>query len=186
MHGTAGLLHLIGVGCALMFDADNDGYKDIYVCNGIYKDETNLDFINFFANDIIQKMALTGKKKEMDDIINKIPSVPQLNKFYHNNKILLFLTTVLVWVLISPSFSNGAAYGISITTAILTFVVNNVNQEAFIYRSNANNHRQPLSEIEVEGIWTKYLCGWIEGDRLQWQRANCARTYSDARISIFH
>ena len=47
----------------LIFDADNDGLSDIYVCNGIYNDLTDQDFIDFFANDIIQKMALTGKKR---------------------------------------------------------------------------------------------------------------------------
>ncbi|MCE2822638.1 MAG: VCBS repeat-containing protein, partial [Saprospiraceae bacterium] len=30
---------------ALMFDADNDGWRDIYVCNGIYKDVVDQDFI---------------------------------------------------------------------------------------------------------------------------------------------
>jgi hypothetical protein len=29
---------------ALLFDMDNDGYKDIYVCNGIYHDLTNQIF----------------------------------------------------------------------------------------------------------------------------------------------
>ena len=48
---------------ALMFDADNDGFNDIYVCNGVNRDVTNLDFMDFFANDVIQKMVLTGKKK---------------------------------------------------------------------------------------------------------------------------
>ena len=37
---------------ALIFDADNDGLNDIYVCNGIYNDVTDQDFIDFFANDI--------------------------------------------------------------------------------------------------------------------------------------
>ena len=46
----------------LMFDMDNDGYRDIYVTNGINHDLTDLDFVDFFANEIIQKMALTGKK----------------------------------------------------------------------------------------------------------------------------
>ena len=50
----------------LMFDADNDGLNDIYVCNGIYQDVTDQDFIDFFANDVIQKMVLTGEKKEVD------------------------------------------------------------------------------------------------------------------------
>jgi hypothetical protein len=41
----------------LIFDADNDGLSDIFVCNGIYNDVTNQDFIDFFANDVIQKMV---------------------------------------------------------------------------------------------------------------------------------
>ena len=47
---------------ALIFDADFDGNQDLYVCNGIYHDVIDQDFIDFFADDIIQKMALTGKK----------------------------------------------------------------------------------------------------------------------------
>ena len=51
---------------ALMFDADNDGWRDIYVCNGIYHDLTNQDFINFFANDVMQKMAVVGQKRRFE------------------------------------------------------------------------------------------------------------------------
>ncbi|HVU83909.1 MAG TPA: VCBS repeat-containing protein, partial [Puia sp.] len=47
---------------ALMFDMDNDGYNDIYICNGVNKDVTNLDFMDFFANEVYQKMVLSGKK----------------------------------------------------------------------------------------------------------------------------
>ena len=60
----------------LMFDADNDGYTDLYVCNGINRDVTDQDFIDFFANDVIQKMVMTGKKDEVDDIVKKMPSTP--------------------------------------------------------------------------------------------------------------
>src|SRR4030095_11400107 len=45
---------------ALVFDVDLDGFKDIYVCNGIQHDVTDQDFIDFFADDIIQRMVLTG------------------------------------------------------------------------------------------------------------------------------
>jgi hypothetical protein len=55
---------------ALLFDMDNDGYKDIYVCNGIYHDLTNQDFVDFFANEFMQKMVITGKKEEIRTIIN--------------------------------------------------------------------------------------------------------------------
>ncbi len=56
---------------ALMFDADNDGLTDIYVCNGIYLDVTDQDFIDFFANDVIQRMVMTGNREEVDSVIKK-------------------------------------------------------------------------------------------------------------------
>ncbi len=94
---------------ALMFDADNDGLTDIYVCNGIYHDVTDLDFIDFFANDVIQKMVLTGKKEKVDEIIAKIPSVPVLNKAFRNEGNLKFSDAGTSWGFTKPSFSNGAA-----------------------------------------------------------------------------
>jgi hypothetical protein len=48
---------------ALMFDADNDGLADILVCNGIYRDVTDQDFIDFFANDVVNQMVINGKKE---------------------------------------------------------------------------------------------------------------------------
>src|SRR5205823_5867952 len=74
----------------LIFDADNDGLSDIFVCNGIYKDVTDQDFIDFFANDVIQKMVLTGQKEEVDDIINRIPSHAISNRAFKNNGNLKF------------------------------------------------------------------------------------------------
>ena len=35
---------------ALIFDMDNDGLKDIFVANGIYKELLNQDYINFASN----------------------------------------------------------------------------------------------------------------------------------------
>ncbi len=56
---------------ALIFDMDNDGLKDIYVCNGIYHDLTNQDFMDFFANEIIQKMVVRVKKKKFKRLLIK-------------------------------------------------------------------------------------------------------------------
>jgi hypothetical protein len=70
---------------ALMFDMDNDGWNDIYVCNGVNRDVTNLDFMNFFADETYHKMVLNGKKKEVDELLRQIPRTPLPNKVYHNN-----------------------------------------------------------------------------------------------------
>lgn len=121
----------------LIFDADNDGWNDIFVCNGIYHDVTNLDFMNFFANDMIQKMVLTGKKEEIENIINKMPSVPISNKAFKNNGDLTFKDAGAEWGLDQPSFSNGSAYGDLDNDGDLDLITNNVNGPAFIYRNNA-------------------------------------------------
>ncbi|WP_103071665.1 VCBS repeat-containing protein [Aquimarina sediminis] len=123
---------------ALLFDMDNDGYKDIYVSNGIYHDLTNQDFMDFFANDILQQMVLTGKKEVIDTIIHKMPSTPIANKVFKNNKDLTFTDRAPQWGLEEPSFSNGAAYGDLDNDGDLDIIVNNVNQPTFVYKNNTD------------------------------------------------
>ena len=123
---------------ALMFDADNDGRSDILVCNGIYRDVTDQDFIDFFANDVVRQMVVTGKKEEVSTIINKMPSVPVANKVFRNTGELRFQDQGNEWGFDQPSFSNGAAYADLDNDGDLDLVINNVNQEAMVYRNNTS------------------------------------------------
>jgi len=123
----------------LLFDMDNDGYRDIYVTNGVNHDLTDLDFVDFFANEIIQNMALTGKKEAIDSIINKMPIAPQPNYAYKNKRDVTFSDETKSWGFDLPSLSNGAAYGDLDNDGDLDLVINNVNMKSFLYRNNTDS-----------------------------------------------
>jgi hypothetical protein len=125
----------------LMFDMDNDGLRDIFITNGINHDLTDLDFVDFFADEIIQKMALTGKKESIDSIIQKMPIKPQPNYAYRNQGDLTFDKANAEWGFELPTRSNGAAYGDLDNDGDLDLVINNVNMEAFLYRNNTESQR---------------------------------------------
>ena len=120
---------------ALMFDMDNDGWNDIYICNGVNHDVTDLDFMNFFANDVVHKMILTGKKDEVDQVLKEIPKTPLKNKVYRNDHELKFTDIGDQWGFTQTSFSNGAAYADLDNDGDLDLIINNENQPAFIYKN---------------------------------------------------
>lgn len=137
---------------ALIFDADNDALNDIYVCNGIYKDVIDQDFIDFFANDIIQKMVLTGEKEAVQSIIDSMPSVPILNKAFRNKGNLQFSDEGGNWGFDKPSHSNGAAYGDLDNDGDLDLVVNNVNMSCFVYKNNSREmNKSHFISFQLQG-----------------------------------
>lgn len=122
----------------LLVDLDNDGFRDIFITNGINHDLTDLDFVDFFANEIIQKMALTGRRESIDSIIKKMPVRPQPNFAFKNNQNLKFKNVNNEWGFDLPTMSNGAAYGDLDNDGDLDLVINNVNDRAYLYQNNSN------------------------------------------------
>ncbi|MGC6479243.1 MAG: VCBS repeat-containing protein [Flavobacteriaceae bacterium] len=136
----------------LMVDLDNDSYRDIFITNGINHDLTDLDFVDFFANEIIQKMALTGRRESIDSIIQKMPVKPQPNYAYQNAGNLKFENANKKWGFDRPTMSNGAAYADLDNDGDLDLVINNVNERAFIYKNNTQERLQRnFLKIQLEG-----------------------------------
>ncbi|MBL7748582.1 MAG: VCBS repeat-containing protein, partial [Chitinophagaceae bacterium] len=75
---------------AVFLDADNDGLNDLFICNGINKDLGDLDFLDFFSNDVYQRMLQTGKRDEIDEVLRHIPVTPLSNRVFKNNGQLNF------------------------------------------------------------------------------------------------
>ena len=136
----------------LSFDFDNDGWKDIFVCNGIQRDLTNQDFLSFFNS---QEMLAKVRQGGFDflDLLNKMPSVPIPNFAFRNQHNLLFKDDSKQLGFSKPGFSSGAAYADLDGDGDLDLVINNENDIASVYKNQSSEklHYHYL-KIKLSGL----------------------------------
>lgn len=118
----------------MITDFDNDGYRDIIVTNGYPRDVTDHDFIAYRSNAFL----ITPKK----EVLKQIPSVKIHNYAFRNQGGVEFNDVSMDWGLGIPSFSNGAVYADLNNDGALDLVINNINDEALIYKNTAGEDKE--------------------------------------------
>jgi hypothetical protein len=136
---------------ALMFDMDNDGWRDIFVSNGIYQDLTNQDYLQYISNEEVIRSIVSGGKVDYKKLVELIPSNAVPNQAFHNNHGIRFTEISKEWGLNEPDFSNGAAYGDLDNDGDLDLVINNVNSVSDIYRNNTDITRSKYLKFTLTG-----------------------------------
>ena len=117
----------------LLADFDNDGWKDLFISNGTRREINNKDYFN----------EIKLRPMSNDSLLyytNQIPSEAISNFAFKNNKDLTFSDVSVDWGLDDKNFSNGATYADLDNDGDLEIIVNNIDQEAQIYKNNSTNN----------------------------------------------
>jgi hypothetical protein len=134
---------------ALMFDMNQDGKRDIFVANGIYKDLTDQDYVNFYANPRAIRGMIDRKEDVITQLMDAMPSEPVANAAFAQTEPLQFEDAATRWGLAQPGFSNGSAYGDLDNDGDLDLVCNNVNMASFAYRNETDKLNPERSALQV-------------------------------------
>lgn len=129
----------------LFADFDNDGYQDLFVSNGIFRDLRFTDALKktekYFGKIWKEKQGQVQNMSGLIDLVSfdtvksYFPSNKQQNYFFKNTGQFRFENVVEAWGLTEPSFSTGAAVADLDNDGDLDLAINNLNDRAFIYEN---------------------------------------------------
>ncbi|MDX1637623.1 MAG: VCBS repeat-containing protein [Balneolaceae bacterium] len=138
---------------ALMFDFTNDGWNDIFVSNGMYRNITDMDFRNFISDrSNIAEIVREKGTFNILDFLDRLPQEKIKNVAFANNQDYTFTNRPDSLGFHEPTFSNGASYGDLDNDGDLDLVVNNLNSRAQVFRNNSDRyHGNHFLTVQFEG-----------------------------------
>jgi len=116
---------------ALFCDLDGDGWKDIFIGNGILRRPNDLDYLKYTANRQVQQ-----SNSDLD-IAAKMPGGLVPNYAFRNKGDLTFESVAALWGLDLSGCTNGAAYADLDGDGDLDLVTNNLNAPAAIFENRS-------------------------------------------------
>lgn len=179
----------------LFADFNNDGYKDLYITNGIRRNVLHRDYRARI------KEALSAPDVNTEDgtfsnertvrLIENMPHEKVENHMYVNQGDLSFSETSDQWGLNQPTFSNGAAYGDLNNDGALDLVVNNLNAPALIYENRLDTSAHHFLRVRLKGPEdnTDALGAEVEvihGDTTQYRQKYRTRGYQSSVEGEMH
>lgn len=131
----------------LIFDMDNDGLPDLHITNGIFKRPNDLDYLNYLSNP-----PEGGQSQEERDafLINTLPTVKIPNMAKKHLGKMQMEDVANKWGLDQPSYSNGSAFADLDNDGDLELIINNTEQEAFLYENTTNSEANYLT-VKLNG-----------------------------------
>jgi hypothetical protein len=138
----------------LWMDFNNDGWKDLFISNGIPKRLNDMDYVNYVSNDELQEKIRTNRVSENDmALIEKFPQIKLANKFYSNKGEARFVDAGSLIRNNPETYSNGAAYGDFDNDGDIDLVVSNIDETALIYKNLSNDgvSKKRFLELDLKG-----------------------------------
>lgn len=129
----------------LVSDLDNDGWKDIFITNGIWRRPNDLDYLKYISNRQIQAVAPDNV------LIEKMPSGKVENYAFRNQGDLTFENISADWGLNHFGVSNGATVADLDNDGDLDLIVNNLNEPASIYRNTLSGNNYLKIKLRGKG-----------------------------------
>lgn len=134
---------------AFFADFDNDGWKDLFVSNGYYRDYTNRDFLKYKGDYYFSK-ARDGEKADTLHLVTSMESTPIHDYLYKNEGGIAFSDMSEDWGFEAPGFSNGAAYADLDNDGALDLVVNHLNAASGIFKNTLKSGGKTPNFLQIK------------------------------------
>ncbi len=176
---------------ALFADFDNDGFKDYLVTNGFRRDTKNNDWREEMKT-VLKNSSKENEAQRKFEQLQKAEANPVTNYVFKNNGGYHFEDKSYEWGFREPSFSNGAAYADLDLDGDLDLVINNIDQEAFVFRNNAvgkngNNFiRFKILDSSEKNPAYNSKVSIYHGSEMQYAELHPVRGYQSSVENVLH